>query len=187
MAEAGSFGPASGAGHVRHAGAAGGSGSGDFPARQYRGAVRVPPLADSQGNSLAGQWPLRSFLELGALPGAAPCARLHARLMLWEWRLSDLADAAEVVTSELITNAARISRADAPGAPVRLWLLADAVCVLILVWDASPRRPVRISAGEDDESGRGLLLVETLSARWNWYVPSQPAGGKVVWAFIRPE
>lgn len=107
--------------------------------------------------------------------------------MLWEWRLTDLTDAAELVTSELVTNAIRISRADAHAAPVRLWLLADAASAMILVWDASARPPVRVSSGETDESGRGLLLVETLSARWNWYVPPQPAGGKVVWALIRPE
>jgi hypothetical protein len=29
--------------------------------------------------------PLRSYLELGALPTAVPCARLHARHLLWEW------------------------------------------------------------------------------------------------------
>jgi hypothetical protein len=30
-------------------------------------------------------WPLRSHLELGALPSAVPCARLHAKHVLWEW------------------------------------------------------------------------------------------------------
>ena len=44
----------------------------------------------SQGNDLTGRWPLRSFLELGALPSAVPCARLHARQVLWEWRLTGL-------------------------------------------------------------------------------------------------
>jgi hypothetical protein len=29
--------------------------------------------------------PLRSYLELGALPTAVPCARLHARHVLCEW------------------------------------------------------------------------------------------------------
>lgn len=29
-------------------------------------------------------WPLRSYLELGILPSAVPCARLHARNILWE-------------------------------------------------------------------------------------------------------
>ena len=37
--------------------------------------------------------PLRSYLELGALPTAVPCARLHARHVLWEWGLNGLARA----------------------------------------------------------------------------------------------
>jgi hypothetical protein len=37
---------------------------------------------------LAARWPLRTFLELGALPGAVPCARLHARNVLGEWGLT---------------------------------------------------------------------------------------------------
>jgi hypothetical protein len=31
-----------------------------------------------------------------------------------------------------------------------------------------------------DEGGRGLFLVAALSARWDWYPTSEPAG-KVVW------
>ncbi len=38
-----------------------------------------------QGTSMADEWPLQSFLELGALPGAVPSARLHARHLMWEW------------------------------------------------------------------------------------------------------
>ncbi len=37
---------------------------------------------------MANEWLLRDFIELGALPGAIPCARLHARLVLTEWGLS---------------------------------------------------------------------------------------------------
>ena len=40
----------------------------------------------------AAQWPYRSFLELGALAGAVPCARLHARLVLLEWGLAALSE-----------------------------------------------------------------------------------------------
>ncbi len=174
-------------GHAHRAGTGRGESPGDFPARPARGTARMRPLADGKGNWLTQQWPLRSYLELGALPGATPCARLHVRQLLWEWRLPDLADAAELVTSELVTNAVRVSRAEAGGVPVRLWLLADAASALVLVGDASPQPPERVSGGEDDEGGRGLLLVETLSARWNWFVPSEPAGGKVVWALIRPD
>jgi hypothetical protein len=31
-------------------------------------------------------WPFSSYLELGALPGAVPCARLHVKQVLWEWQ-----------------------------------------------------------------------------------------------------
>ena len=47
------------------------------------------------------QWPLRSYLELGALPTAVPCARLHARHLLWEWGLNGLAADTELLVSEL--------------------------------------------------------------------------------------
>ena len=50
-------------------------------------------------------WPLRSSLELGALPTAASCACLHAKHVLWEWGLSSLVDSAELLVSELVTNA----------------------------------------------------------------------------------
>jgi hypothetical protein len=41
-----------------------------------------------------------------------------------------------------------------------------------------PTRP-----GLDDESGRGLLLVEALAEHWGWDIP--PSGrGKIVWALV---
>ena len=152
----------------------------DSRVRQRRPAARVPPFPDAQGNSFGDRWPLQSFLELGALPGAVPCARLHARQILWEWRLTGLSDSAELLVTELVTNAVKISREQT----VRLWLLADRTRLMILVWDSSPLPPVRMSSGDDDENGRGLLLMETLSAQWNWYFPPLGKGGKVVWALI---
>ena len=104
--------------------------------------------------------------------------------MLWEWQLTGLSDIAELLISELVTNAVQISCAAAQTTPVRLWVLADHTRVLILVWDSSPLPPVRMSTSQDDENGRGLLLVETLSTRWDWYFPPQHNGGKVVWALM---
>ena len=130
---------------------------------------------------MVGEWPLRDFSELGALPGAVPCARLHARQLMWEWRLTRLSESVELLVSELVTNAVQASRAMDHINPVRLWLLADKTRVLILVWDASPQAPARMSISGDAESGRGLLLVEAISDRWDWYVP-QGSGGKIVWA-----
>ena len=67
------------------------------------------PVTDPPG--MSASWPLSTSLPLGALPGATPCARLHARAVLHEWGLDDLAEAAELIVSELVTNAVRASTA----------------------------------------------------------------------------
>ena len=131
-------------------------------------------------------WPLRSYLELGALPTVVPCARLHVRHPMWEWGLDGLAEDTELLTTELVTNAvkAMAGRRDSPA--VRLRLSGDHARVLIEVWDADQREPIPRDIGADDlsglkaEGGRGLFLVEALSTRWNWYLTQEPAG-KVVW------
>ena len=146
-----------------------------------RGApVPVPPPWH-RGNWMTGAWPLRDFIELGALPGAVPCARLHTRQLMWEWRLTGLSESVELLVSELVTNGVAASQSLERTFPVRLWLLSDKARVLILVWDASPQAAVRIQANEEAESGRGLLLVEAISDQWDWY-PTHDIGGKVVWA-----
>lgn len=172
-------------GDARHAATASAEappGYGTYRPRQPGTAMRTPPLPGSQGASQAGNWPLRSFLELGALPGAVPCARLHARHMVREWGLAVLGDSTELVVSELVTNAVPASRATVPATPVRLWLLSDGAQVVILVWDASPQPPAPADPGEDAENGRGLLLVEAVSERWGYF--HHESGGKVVWAVM---
>jgi hypothetical protein len=68
------------------------------------------------------------------------------------------------------------------GLPViRLWIASDHDCVLIQVWDGKHHKPVPANAGPDAETGRGLLLVETLSTTWGYYTP-HGQGGKIVWA-----
>jgi hypothetical protein len=143
------------------------------------------PLVTAAGAAVtapfAAPWPLRSFLELGAFPGAVPCARLHARHVLRDWDLAVLSHSTELVVSELVTNGVRASRAIGQ-ASVRLWLASDRVQVVVFAWDASPQPPARVEPGQDDESGRGLLLVEAVSDRWGHF--GYDDGGKVVWAAI---
>ncbi len=137
------------------------------------------------------KWPLRSYLELRALPMSVRCARLHAKSILHEWHLGGLADTAELLVSEIITNAVSASAdighqqpetGQARRAPwMRFWLASDRHGVLIQVWDGDQRQPIRQNAGLDAETGRGLLLVETLSTRWGCYAPDEQ-GGKIVWA-----
>jgi anti-sigma regulatory factor (Ser/Thr protein kinase) len=132
---------------------------------------------------MADEWPLRTFLEFGPLPGAVPCARMHARQVLWEWELTQFSERVGLLVTELLTNAVKASHSLEYVSPVRFWLLSDRTKVLVLVWDANPQLPVRVNANEDSEFGRGLLLVESLSAQWDWYVPPE-IGGKVVTALV---
>lgn len=143
--------------------------------------VPVPPSPSDQGQAIPGHWPRRTFLELSALPGAVPCARLHARQVAWEWGLAGLGDDTELLVSELLTNAVVATGAMEPIFPVRLWLLSDTTQIAILVWDANPQPPVRTQVDDEAETGRGLLLVEAVSQRWGWYAPRDTTG-KVVWA-----
>ncbi len=145
---------------------------------QSQAPVPVPP-SHTRGTTMADEWPLRDFIEFGALPGAVPCARLHLRLVLTEWGVSGLNEQAELVVSELMTNAVAASRTLEWIYPVRLWLLSDRIRVLIAVWDANPRLPVRVDANELAESGRGLQLVDALTTQWDAYATPQP-GGKIV-------
>lgn len=130
--------------------------------------------------------PLRSYLELGALPSAVPCARLHARQVAWEWGLNDLGSTIELLVSELVTNAVQTVTGGAELAFIRLRLSSDKVRLLIEVWDADPRPPVATTLTSDGVppldavGGRGLFLVATLSQRWSWH-PAPRWGGKVVW------
>lgn len=149
-----------------------------------RSGVRIPPFMTQRGHRMNGQWPLQDFLELGALAGAVPCARLHARQVLWEWGLESLWESIELLVAELVTNAVKASRAVAQASSVRLWLLSDSAQILILVWDASPQPPVRMDASDEAENGRGLMLVEAIGDRWGWYRPDD-SDGKFVWATAR--
>jgi anti-sigma regulatory factor (Ser/Thr protein kinase) len=156
---------------------------------------RVAPLSTQPANAFHAElastrnWPLRSYLELGALSTAVPCARLHAKNILYEWGMGSLADTVELLVSEIATNAVRAS-AGTPsqvwsrheGLPViRLWITSDRDRILIQVWDSDHHKPIPTNAGPDAESGRGLLLVETLSTTWGYYAPGGQ-GGKIVWA-----
>jgi hypothetical protein len=126
-------------------------------------------------------WPMRDAIELEAVPGAVPSARMHARVVAGAWRLAGLADDLELIVSELVTNAVRVA-ADSPMRPpaVCLRLSSDGRSLLVEVWDPSRRAPVRVQPDPFGERGRGLYLVDALSTRWGWF--HAPSGGKVVWA-----
>lgn len=133
---------------------------------------------------------LQTCLELAALATAPGCARGHVRSVAAEWGMAGLADTAELLASELVTNAVRAcehlrARADVPAVPVTcVWLTSDGLSLMIHVWDPSDEMPVHRHSGFDDESGRGLMLVDHLAKDWGAY---RKDGGKVVWAQITGE
>jgi hypothetical protein len=63
-----------------------------------------------------------------------------------------------------------------------MWMLGSGAGMLFLVWDATMPTPVCRPAAPDAEHGRGLNIVDALSARWGAYHPGGDLGGKVVWA-----
>ena len=99
------------------------------------------------------------------------------------------ADTAELLVSELVTNAVRFASAPAPvrrhseNAGI-IWLsvrhFGEELLIEVYDTDASP--PVLTDAAEDAENGRGLLLVDALSQEWSYFFP--PGGGKVVYCII---
>jgi hypothetical protein len=128
--------------------------------------------------------PRHTVLELAALPSAVPCARLHTRNVVAEWDMPGAADTAELLISELVTNAiAETSRIPGSGTgTISMRLTAGIGMVLIEVFDSSRRAPERRHAQFDAENGRGLLLVDTLSARWG--ACPIPGRGKIVWCIV---
>lgn len=122
-------------------------------------------------------------IELAAHPAAVASARLRTRLALRAWGLADLADDAEQIVGELVVNAVEAHRRERCNAPVRLTLLAGLRTVLIVVRDHTEGKPLPREASRWDEDGRGLLIVDALSAHWD--VKSVPEGGKVVRSLLR--
>ena len=94
-------------------------------------------------------------LELGALSSTVPCACLHVKHVLWDWGLNSLAERAELLVSELVTNA--VNATSQPGQTLSVNLASTGTStgtrVLIEVRDAgSPGNVVRRELATDPPS-----------------------------------
>jgi hypothetical protein len=134
---------------------------------------------------------LVSHLELGPLDSSVTSARLHARVVMKEWRFDDedFVEATALLVTEIMSNAVLASQAlklPIPS-PVHLWLKAGFERVMITVWDGNPNPPVLPKdIPADAEHGRGLFLVDYLGEQWGWFVPER-IGGKCVWCELTRE
>ena len=119
-----------------------------------------------------------------ALPAARPAAALArqaTRAAVAAWRLGDLADSAVLLVSELVTNAVMHAgpavAGTVAGTVLRLEYGGD--WLRIEVHDTSPHAPRPRTPDWLDESGFGLMLVDSLATKWG---VQQTAQGKAVWA-----
>ncbi|MFI2262763.1 SpoIIE family protein phosphatase [Streptomyces tubercidicus] len=124
--------------------------------------------------------PTRARWTVWRLPDAVMHARRFTGRTLRSWGVTEEQDVALLVVSELVTNAIAHTQGE-----VRLDLTLSADRLRIGVNDASPRSPVKpASVDWESTGGRGLLLVEAMSASWG-SVPL--SGGKQVWSEITLE
>ncbi|NEW75905.1 SpoIIE family protein phosphatase [Streptomyces rhizosphaericus] len=111
--------------------------------------------------------------EVPSDPAAVSGVRAEVMRKLAEWGLDEAAFTAELVLSELITNAIR----HATG-PIRVQVLRDRA-LICEVSDSSSTSPHLRYAATMDEGGRGLFLVAQFAERWGTRYTSD---GKVIWA-----
>lgn len=98
------------------------------------------------------------------------------------WGLPHITESASLVVSELVTNA--VAHAHPPyGSLIGVRLERLESGVRIEVHDANDSRPERRDASAEEESGRGLALVDALTDG-QWGVSDRRGPGKMVWAMV---
>ncbi|WP_377273214.1 ATP-binding protein [Peterkaempfera sp. SMS 1(5)a] len=110
-------------------------------------------------------------------PAVVGRARSLTTDRLAAWGLDDLAFTAELVASELVTNAVRYAQA-----PLQLRLIR-AAALICEVSDASSTSPHMRQAADTDETGRGLFMIAQLAKRWG---TRYTLNGKTIWAECVP-
>ena len=112
-------------------------------------------------------------LPLPARPSSSREARLWVSARLSELRLEPLADAVELLTSEVVTNALIHA-----GTPMVLRLRREGPGVVIEVQDGSSLPPARRHYSATATTGRGVEVLDSLADAWGWRPDDD---GKTVW------
>ena len=117
-------------------------------------------------------------ITLGRDPAEVGRARRHVARAC-AGMSSDLVSIAQLLTSELVTNALKHGRGD-----ILLHVVDEKSQIRVEVSDEARGTPTRGVVDGRDESGRGLMLVERLSAAWGVRA-DRGRGGKTVWFTLR--
>jgi anti-sigma regulatory factor (Ser/Thr protein kinase) len=119
-------------------------------------------------------------LSIEKEPNSAFIARQFVKAILISKGYGDEAETLMVATSELVTNAVVHAQENEPE-PIRLRLLWTEAALRVEVFDSDWHMPIARLVKADDESGRGLYIVKTLTDNLGWY----PSGaGKCVWCEV---
>nr|WTB28254.1 ATP-binding protein [Streptomyces sp. NBC_00830]WTB35827.1 ATP-binding protein [Streptomyces sp. NBC_00830] len=116
--------------------------------------------------------------EFPARPEFVSQARSLAAQQLEDWGHGVVALTAEMIVSELVTNAVRYGG----GTDLRLRLTVRSSLV-VEVSDQSRCCPRLRRPCDDDEGGRGMRLVADLAQRWGFH--HETTEGKTVWAELK--
>ncbi|MCR3723944.1 PAS domain S-box-containing protein [Streptomyces umbrinus] len=111
--------------------------------------------------------------DLPAVPDSVPEGRAFLTKALTSWDCTTTADDARLLLSEILTNAVQHAQG-----PLGLHLCRTATELTVEVSDHSPHLPQPRLAAEDDESGRGLILVRALADTWGVRPTDE---GKTTW------
>ena len=145
-----------------------------------------PPLNADQGagQAVEADQQLIAF-ALPSIPESVPIARFHIRAALGFHGLVEYAVDAEIITSELVTNAIQHACGDGTEAVgVILVRMRKPEAVTVVVTDSSSEAPIKREPSDHGDRGRGLLVVDELSVGWGW---SLRDGGKSVYAILAKE
>jgi anti-sigma regulatory factor (Ser/Thr protein kinase) len=119
-------------------------------------------------------------IRLAALASAPYWARRHAHDVLGKWQApGETIQAAELLVSELVTNAAKLA---SPGIIDVMLRYLPGQRLVIEVSDSDPHPPTPADPDVNSESGRGLMPVQALSEEWSYHF--LPSGRKTVYCVI---
>lgn len=121
-----------------------------------------------------------AFRQLPADTTAPGEARDWSAKVLARWDMP-LADDVQTVVSELVTNALRSGARAIHALLTARW----GAGVEVRIWDDGPGVPLMREPDFIAETGRGLFIVDALSAAWGHHPGAD--GGKVVWARLAPD
>ncbi|MCX4992994.1 serine/threonine-protein phosphatase [Streptomyces sp. NBC_00638] len=115
--------------------------------------------------------------DLPAVPESVPEGRAFLGKAMTSWDCGPTADDARLLLSEILTNAVQHAQG-----PIGLHLCRTATDLTVEISDHSPHLPQPRTATEEEESGRGLILVRALADDWG-VRPTD--AGKTTWFTLK--